>query len=398
MPTIPQNQYTGEPAQINDGVPSPPMIVNNDENGPSLQDNPTEETATPSVPAETESSPKPEDSLKNSENSSKTEENESTNANDGYTEQETKSGGPSDGEKTESYSTLTSENDFFKQENMDGFLCLFGIIVGLVIGAALLRLIQIYLKRISKRIRKVYGVTLQGIGARENQQDSVFLSDPNRYAEQGVLFSVADGMGGLDNGALVSRTAVQVISEKFPYIDRSNPEELLTKLVQAASYSVNALLTPKLGSGGTTLVIGYLDKGKLSFASVGDSQICLVREGILYRLNRQHHYSNELLVACVNGKLSYSDARRIPKQEALTSYLGMGAIKYLDLPENQIPVQKGDRIIIMSDGIYNTLTDQEIAKILRRRITRIPEYLAKKIESKHVKFQDNYSAVILSMH
>lgn len=245
------------------------------------------------------------------------------------------------------------------------------------------------------QIRRMQVVTLQGLGARENQQDCLAATDPKLYREQGVLLCLADGMGGLRDGSLISHTAVSAVTSKFPTIDKNDPFHTVAGLVQSANSAVNMMVSPNYGTGGTTLLIGYVKDGRFYFASVGDSRICLYREGKLTRLTRPHTLGEELLVHHVNGDISYEQVKSYEKNGALTSYLGMGKLKYVDIPQYSMEIHQKDRFILMSDGIFNALSDEEIADVVRRNPRAISKTMNKKIEEKGVRFQDNYSAVIL---
>lgn len=274
---------------------------------------------------------------------------------------------------------------------------LLGLLAGCILGAVLWNFLSRMLKKRKRvlRARSLKVVTLQGLGARENQQDSLAATDPALYKKEGVLLCVADGMGGLQNGSVLSRTAVTAVNNKFPTLEKSDPERVLAILVQTAAAAVNMILGPNLGHGGTTLLLGYAYQGRFYCASVGDSRICLMRDGKLIHLNRPHIFEDELLLRYFNGEISYEDARNYEKKGGLTSYLGMGPLKYVDFPTYHVTIQKGDRFILMSDGIFNTLTDEDIARILSRKPKAISTILNSEIEKKQSRFQDNYSAAVL---
>jgi serine/threonine protein phosphatase PrpC len=277
---------------------------------------------------------------------------------------------------------------------------LIGALAGCLVGAGICWIISRLRGkgRASKNGRnKLQVVTLQVVGARENQQDSLAATDPELYSEQGVLLCVADGMGGLRNGGMVSRTAVSTVMSKFAVLDKTDPERMIAALVQSATSAVNMVLSPDYGSGGTTLLIGFVKDGLFYYAAVGDSRICLYRDGKLIHLNRPHVFEDELLLRYINGEISYDSARNYEKRGALTSYLGMGKLKYADIPAYHIPIRSGDRFVLMSDGIFNTLSDEEIAGIIGGRSDNVPAMLNREIEKKHTRFQDNYSAVVLAV-
>lgn len=277
----------------------------------------------------------------------------------------------------------------------------FSLFGGILLGALLCLVLVSFLKHLRRAKhnwpRRAEGVTVQGLGKRENQQDTVYLSDPAGYPNDGLLFCVADGMGGLSNGAQISNAVVVAVADGFQTEARDNPDRLILSLVQKASQAANALVQPNYGSSGSTLVLGFLRDGLLTFASVGDSRICLCRDGKLYRLNRRHRFSDELYLASVNGEISFMQADTYDKKGALTSFMGMGPLKYLDLSDAGIPLQKGDTLIAMSDGVFNALSDTELISILQEKVTSLSRVLAESIEAKEKPYQDNYSAVMIRL-
>ena len=284
-----------------------------------------------------------------------------------------------------------------------------GIVALILFAAALATLATLLIRKL--RVRLPFAVrlagavsakggpvltTVQGLGARDNQQDSWVATDPNLYGTQGVLMCVADGMGGLENGEAVSKAAAAAVVNRFNASDKSDPQRLLVSLIQDANAAVNRLIAPNYTSSGTTLVIGYACRGRFYYASVGDSRICMYRDGELLRLNRPHVFAEELLIQHVNGGLSYEDAVGFTRKGALTSYLGMGQLKYLDIPQTPITIHEGDSFVVMSDGVFNTLNDGELEGILAHGAGELSELIRGEIERKKNPYQDNYSALVIS--
>lgn len=73
----------------------------------------------------------------------------------------------------------------------------------------------------------------------------------------------------------------------------------------------------------------------------------------------------------------------------------MGKLKYVDIPACPIQIRPGDRFILMSDGIYNALTDDELKACLRKPPEEAAKCIGEAIEEKGYSSQDNYTAVIL---
>ena len=230
-------------------------------------------------------------------------------------------------------------------------------------------------------------------GARESQQDSFSVSSDSLQPD-GILAVVADGMGGLADGDRVSQTIVSAVMHTF--VSGGNAAPRLPELLAKAKYAVDQLLGPDgLRRSGSTIVMGLIRDGMFDYLSVGDSRICLYRDGELQQLNRSHSYSHELSIEAINGEKTFEEIRKDRRAECLTSYVGMGELKYVDIPAAPIKVHPGDVFILMSDGVFNALKDQELSAALEQNAERAAELIDQWIQEKHYRNQDNYTAVIL---
>lgn len=234
-------------------------------------------------------------------------------------------------------------------------------------------------------------------GKRQYQQDSFGVSDTALMRTHGVLAIVADGMGGLADGDKVSSKAAEKILDDFVlYNGKGNPEQVLMVLAHQAVSTVNELLgEDNYRKSGSTLVMGLIKNSCFSYVSVGDSRICLFRNGILTQLNREHIYKNELVLRAVNGEMPIIDAYSDKSGSGLTSYLGMGELRHIDFPASPIKLLPGDKVMLMSDGIYNALTAEEISRALVNSPEEAAEMLREAIEAKAYSNQDNYTGIIL---
>lgn len=247
----------------------------------------------------------------------------------------------------------------------------------------------------------VRAASAHNIGRRRIQEDSFGVSDLKNsalYRLKGAMAVVADGMGGLKGGDNVSSLAVLTMLQSFSDMQYQNTgEEELNRLLNKAVFEVNRYLESTVGlkKSGSTLMAVIIHGGMLSWVSVGDSRTALFRNGKLTDLNSRHNYGAELDEMVRNNRISAEQAKNHPDREKLTSYLGMGKLKYVDRSARPMPLQKGDRILLMSDGIFNTLTDPEIEQILRLPIELVGAQMEERVLKKANPHQDNFTAVVL---
>ncbi len=242
---------------------------------------------------------------------------------------------------------------------------------------------------------------VQHIGKRDSQQDSFGISDLSNKAlcsEKGLLAIVADGMGGLANGAevsaLVTRSMLGQFTERPFALDPS--QELLNILCQT-NKEVNLFLKDCREKSGSTVVAAAIKDMKLHWVSVGDSRICLVRKGVLFQINREHTYASELDQKAALGEITFEKARSDPQRNALTSYIGMGALEKIDRSIRALQLVAEDRILLMSDGVFGTLSDDEILSAMQLSPHESAMELEKLILQKNKGGQDNFTAILIEL-
>lgn len=237
------------------------------------------------------------------------------------------------------------------------------------------------------------------IGRRGNQEDSFAISDltdAKLCRSVGILAVVADGMGGLADGEVVSAGVTGSVMREFPNLSGSmTPPQKLHYLVEQANMAGNAVTGGVKNHGGSTMVVALVADGNLYFASVGDSRIALVRGGGLITLTRAHAYETDLDRKAAGREISFEAALADSQRRALTSYIGMGELEHVDCSQQPIALMAGDWIVLMTDGVFNELTNEEIAHALRGSAPEAAERIEQLVLAKGDPHQDNLTAVLL---
>lgn len=237
----------------------------------------------------------------------------------------------------------------------------------------------------------------QHIGARKEQQDSfgITSADSDAVAANGLFAVVADGMGGMNNGAVLSNAAVQAAIRSFQNEPaEKNDEATMLRILKRAR---EAVASTGVTDGGTTFIAVLIKNMQLHFVSVGDSRICLMRNGGLIQLNREHVYGRELDDLAVNGVLSELEAERDSQRHALTSYLGMPQEMMVDRNINPIPLYYGDKVILMSDGVYGYMPEAELTQCLLQKPMKAANAVYNVLVSGQNPNQDNFTIVVLEV-
>lgn len=206
---------------------------------------------------------------------------------------------------------------------------------------------------------KIFSLTDIG-RKREVNQDYVYVTDkPVGHIPN--LFVVADGMGGHKAGDFASKYAVQVLEEHIRNNSGMGPKVIITEAVQEANHKIveKARGNTEMEGMGTTLVVATIIEHTLYFANVGDSRLYLIRDEIK-QLSKDHSLVEEMVRL---GGLNEEEAKHHPDKNIITRAIGAKEDVEADFFEYHL--QKGDVILMCTDGLTNMVDDDEIFRIVK---------------------------------
>ena len=193
--------------------------------------------------------------------------------------------------------------------------------------------------------------------------------------EEVGLYVVCDGMGGHAGGEIASAIAVHTMDESFSLLsfEKHAPETLetvisqhITSVVQLAGKSIfdEAKRERRYRGMGTTCVLTFVHDGKAYVAHVGDSRGYLLRQAEnekpnFSQLTQDHSLVNERIRA---GLLTVEEAKNYRLKNVITRSLGFENEVEVDI--QIIPLQKGDIIMMCSDGLSNLVEPVDMARVM----------------------------------
>ncbi len=194
---------------------------------------------------------------------------------------------------------------------------------------------------------------------RDHNEDLVYLSDDGR------MMIVADGMGGHAAGEVASALASAAIRGHLGALPAADAETLQQAMCDAMEAAQERVLAASQeasqDSGGTrrmgcTLILACIHDDTLYLCHVGDVRGYLWSGQQLRALTNDHSVVAELVAV---GVLTRDEARAHPDKNEVLRAIGM-AVGFA--PEmNLCPLNSGDRVLLCSDGLWEMLSDQEIA-------------------------------------
>src|SRR5215469_13639674 len=206
---------------------------------------------------------------------------------------------------------------------------------------------------------KVKCFQVSSVGAvRDHNEDFVVFWEPQEFDQRQKLGSIAilaDGVGGIGNGDVASRTAAETAIDVFRESKPdATPADVFRQIYETASSRIFQVSREK-GRMATTMLTSIFREDKVNIAHVGDSRAYLIRAGKIRRLTSDHSYTS---LQVKLGLLLERNAMTSPHRSTLTRAMGFEPICRYDLLAETL--QPGDMILQCSDGLYGFLLDEEI--------------------------------------
>lgn len=226
---------------------------------------------------------------------------------------------------------------------------------------------------------------------REDNQDSIHLPDGQHAPEMGLLYAVADGMGGYTHGSVASSLALESLVDALFDRDTPSPKALLSGVENANIEVYKAAQRLSAGRMGTTLTAAYVLDDTLHLAHIGDSRAYLIREGRAVCLTSDHTVVGDM----ARSKLiPLAKVRTHAQRSVLTKAIGLALFVQPDIAQHKL--QEGDCLVLCSDGLWSVIEDDEFAQIANESpVEAIAQNLIDLALNRHT--DDNVSVVALRL-
>ena len=230
---------------------------------------------------------------------------------------------------------------------------------------------------------------------RRENQDSVFVN------RRGLVFCVADGMGGGEGGAVASgiicRELGRALAKRTDFPERVR---LVDDAVRRADKEVRSYAAKagykQMGSTATVLVVDAEDGRSAVVGNIGDSRVyCLSGEGVR-QLTNDHTMEREIMrhhSSRPGGSMAETRASMLA--HVLTRAVGVGQNSRLEW--KKVDMHAGDIFLLCSDGVHGMVPPALLKGALSEggRAKEIAERIRSLVESAGA--SDNFSVIVVKI-
>ena len=221
-----------------------------------------------------------------------------------------------------------------------------------------------------------------GLIRKENQDALGYLK-----TNDGELFVVCDGVSGLPNGALASKTALDSILAYFSSNLIGQPEIQLKTAMQYAQKAVMKINPKPLG---TTAVAVYFHEGAAYIGWCGDSRIYHFRDHDIRWMSKDHNVLHDIL------NKGRSRGSMFLSPQALNRFFG----REFEVKSEfySFIVEPGDQILLCSDGLSNFLMEPDIINAVTQNSPQdASDLIERKLLRKEIGASDNFTWYIIQI-
>lgn len=213
-------------------------------------------------------------------------------------------------------------------------------------------------------------------GPRTDNQDALRIVTPSAAlaTSKGLLFALADGVSQCADGGLAARATLQALALDYYATPETWPvAQSLERILGAQNRWLQA------NGGGqpllTTLTALVLRGRRYTLAHVGDCRAYRWQDGRLERLTEDHVWEQSSM------------------QHVLKRALGLDQHLLIDYLDGELQV--GDGFVLLSDGVWASISERDIANVLQDETDLSAAALALVNLAHQCGSQDNASALLL---
>jgi protein phosphatase len=189
-------------------------------------------------------------------------------------------------------------------------------------------------------------------GNRHQNEDNYLAEEIDDF----FIFSIADGLGGYENGNLASKLVLETLKKNLLSNHFAHPIEDIKKTNQTIlkkSSKINTMMGSTLA-----LCIFNIDTDVVTICHIGDSRIYLINKSFFWR-TKDHTLVQELVDL---GIISEKEVIKHPEKHRIRQSIGISEKMRIDCYETLL---RKSKILLSSDGLHDYVDDKLIQQIVK---------------------------------
>lgn len=211
---------------------------------------------------------------------------------------------------------------------------------------------------------------------RQNNEDSILLVDletdtkieaysvvERDPSQNSLLLIVSDGMGGYEGGEVASKITVDAIWNELTRMPKQlSPHSRMESAIEEANrrvwkYKSGSPVLQKMGATATAVLI---ERDRAYIADVGDSRAFIIRDGRIKQLTTDQTITQMLVQV---GAMTEEEAANSQRKNILLQAIGSN--EFLQIPASALQLQRGDILVLCSDGLTTKLQNRELMMVIQ---------------------------------
>jgi serine/threonine protein phosphatase PrpC len=183
--------------------------------------------------------------------------------------------------------------------------------------------------------------------------------------ERGILLAVCDGVGGHKAGEIASALTLETLSHEMEALSGGCPRKTIFRVaVENVNKRVwqEAQTQARLAGMATTLTAAVVCHQRAIIAHVGDSRAYFLRGNSIQQMTRDQSFVAAMVAS---GALTEEEAEHSPFRSTILQAIGLKST--VDVALDGVDLEKGDMLLLCTDGLSTKVRSEEMAEALRSR-------------------------------
>lgn len=210
------------------------------------------------------------------------------------------------------------------------------------------------------------------IGTKETNDDRILIDgkvldigSKSGSIEMPSIVVVCDGCGGYLGGNIAAQTVLELLSHEEPS-NLSDPE-YLAHVLDNCQHAVmkKKAETPNFSEMCTTVAGCVFCSDNILIFHSGDSRVYRYDRWGLSKMTKDHSVIQDMIDM---GEITQEEAAKHPKRNVITRCIGNEG-RPPEIYISHIPVNPGDKYLLCSDGLWESVSEEQMVKMLKSDIT-----------------------------